>query len=778
METFTSRRLPSLRSLLAATFGLVALVGASGAALLAGRDAASRLQAASGAELANLAQQLASVLDQSLFERWRDVRMAAGLDSMRDPIADTDTRRRVLDEMQATSSQYGRVAFIGPQGRVLADSRRRLEGQDLSRSDIFRTGRDRPAVADGHGQALAAADGPVAINLAAPVRQDDGRLIGVLLAELHRDWAAGVEHGFASLAGRLQGAASLVVAGDDTVLLGPPSLVGRKLPAALRALGSRPQRWPDGRAYLVGQAPTRGYLDFPGLDWTVMVRQDATAALAPAAQARRRATLWGLVGAIAAALLGSAIAGAIARPQAALAAAAARLPEGGEAVQSLAGHARAAWYQEAATLAASLAGLVARLRSLNETLEERVAIRTVELEETQRALSTAQRMEALGRLTGGIAHDFNNLLQIMTSGLALLDRSEDPARRRALQHAMHQAIERGGRLTQQLLAFARRQPLAPEPLDLRRRVEGIRSLLEQALGPETVLRIDLPTRLWWVLADATQLEVALLNLAANAHDAMPAGGALTITAANEALAEELGSSAPLVGDFVRLCVADTGGGMAPDVLARACEPFFTTKSGRGTGLGLSQVYGFAHQSGGTVRIESELEVGTTVGLLLPRASVPVADGEEPHPAVAALGCERPLGILLAEDNDDLAALLIDLLGQLGHKVERVHSAPAALDVMLRRTDFDLLFTDVVMPGGMSGVALAREVRKLLPSLPIVLTTGYSDMLGEVLATGLPVLRKPYQLADLKAVLPVGATQRPARDNARAWPIATSPIIAR
>lgn len=410
----------------------------------------------------------------------------------------------------------------------------------------------------------------------------------------------------------------------------------------------------------------------------------------------------------------------------------------------------------------------AELRRLNETLEQRVEARTRELqqaleelqkamrerEEAQRALAQAQKTEAIGQLTGGIAHDFNNLLMVISGGLDMLERAAEPERRRKLITAMRQAAGRGEALTRQLLAFARRMTLAPEPVNLQNLIEGMRILVGGALRGDIIVKMDLDPELWPVLADPGQLELALLNLAVNARDAMPSGGVLTLAARNERL-EGLGAKG-MKGEFVRIEVRDTGTGIPPDIIDRIFDPFFTTKAvGKGTGLGLSQVYGFASQSGGHIEAENGAGPGATFILHLPRAMTSAPDMQpECSRAPSEQFARGERKVLVVEDNDDVAELAIEMLTTLGFVVERVASAREALAKLATDgRDVDLVFSDVVMPGGMNGVDLARELKKLRPELPVLLTSGYSDAVRELdPGEGLPLVEKPYRLETLQGAL--------------------------
>ena len=387
------------------------------------------------------------------------------------------------------------------------------------------------------------------------------------------------------------------------------------------------------------------------------------------------------------------------------------------------------------------------LREANANLEERVEERTARLAETEAALRQAQKLEAIGQLTGGIAHDFNNLLLVISGGLEVMDRQKDPARRTRIVDGMRQAADRGARLTKQLLAFSRHQPLKAEPVDLVTHIEGMRTLLDHALAGDVTIDTDLPADLWPVEVDPTELELVVLNLCVNARDAMPGGGRIRIHATNVAMARDRG------GDFVRLVISDPGVGMSPELTARVFEPFFTTKDiGKGSGLGLAQVYGFAQQSGGSVEIDSAVGVGTSIILCLPRAArgPATADDADDAPMVAT-GDGR--SILVVEDDDEVAALVTEMLGQQGFDCTRVASAEAALGALADGRHIDGVFSDVMMPGGVDGVELATELRRRRPELPIVLTSGYADAFApRAAAEGLTLLPKPYTSAELAVVL--------------------------
>jgi signal transduction histidine kinase/ActR/RegA family two-component response regulator len=387
-----------------------------------------------------------------------------------------------------------------------------------------------------------------------------------------------------------------------------------------------------------------------------------------------------------------------------------------------------------AVLGASYASVAEAHRRLKQESEERRRMEEV--------LRQSQKMEAMGQLTGGVAHDFNNLLMVAASGMELLDRTDDPNRRERLKEAIRQAIDRGAKLTQQLLTFARRSPLRPEVIALGSRILGLRDLLDRSLREDIAIEIDLPSDLWPVEVDTSQLEVALLNIAVNARDAMPHGGMIRIEGANQpAPAGDI--------DMVRLAIVDEGIGMAAELRDKVFEPFFTTKgAGHGTGLGLSQVYGFARSAGGSVRIDSEVGQGTTITLLLPRSHA-IPPREDEVAPFQATGVRRSCHVLVAEDDDTVAELVTQMLDVLGYQSSRVADATMALAVIeAGEASIDVILSDMVMPGEMSGLDLAHAVKQLDSTLPIVLMTGYSDAAASAAAEGIDLLVKPYTLEAL------------------------------
>ncbi|MFK3736153.1 ATP-binding protein [Massilia sp. TN1-12] len=408
--------------------------------------------------------------------------------------------------------------------------------------------------------------------------------------------------------------------------------------------------------------------------------------------------------------------------------------------------------------ARELRGSREQLVQLNETLELRIDERTralaqandrltneiIERERVLQTVSQLQKMEAIGRLTGGIAHDFNNLLNVVQGNmdLIMLTSADEATRKRA--GVARNACQRGAKLTGQLLAFSRNQSLDLRPVPVDALFEGIRELVATSVGSAIALRFDLDHACGAVLADANQMEMALLNLAINARDAMPEGGSLRFHAARAAPPAGLLPD----GDYVRIAVSDDGEGMPPDVAAKVFEPFFTTKPvGKGTGLGLSQVYGMAQQSGGAARIVSLPGQGTTVEIWLRCAAA------DEHDAGASAGLspqpQARVRILLVEDDDVVRNSVAESLQALGHQVVQAADGAAAL-VALERERPALMITDYLMPG-MTGAELMRKAREVFPHMPMIIATGYADMraIEEILGDDL-LLRKPFQLADLAA----------------------------
>jgi PAS domain S-box-containing protein len=377
--------------------------------------------------------------------------------------------------------------------------------------------------------------------------------------------------------------------------------------------------------------------------------------------------------------------------------------------------------------------------------------------EVQRAnarLAQAQKMEALGQLTGGVAHDFNNLLMIMAGQAELLRGriGDDPRAARSLD-AIVAAAQRGQNLTRHLLTFSRRQRLNPAAVSLASRVTEIRGLLGSSLGSSVKVTVDCPDDLWTVEVDVNEWELAVLNMAVNARDAMPMGGQLSIAARNVVL-PVASLDLELEGEFIELNVSDTGIGIPADILPRVLDPFFTTKEAdKGTGLGLSQVYGFVQQSGGRMTVQSELGQGTTIAIYLPRAMAqPTRPVDSPSPLAT-----RSLDILCVEDNPQVADVAVGLLEQMGHSVRMVNSAAAAARMLEDGVRPDLVFSDIVMAGEMDGLTLARRIRQEWPEVPVLLATGYSRE-AEAIGAEFPILTKPYQSRELSNALSLAFTQ--------------------
>jgi PAS domain S-box-containing protein len=384
-----------------------------------------------------------------------------------------------------------------------------------------------------------------------------------------------------------------------------------------------------------------------------------------------------------------------------------------------------------------LVGFAKITRDMTEKRETQL-----KLEESREQLFRSQKMEALGQLTGGLAHDFNNLLTAILGATDLAGRNvDDPDKVKRMLEGVRSSAQRGANLTRQLLAFARAQPLDIKSMELKGFLDEVTMLLRPSLRSNIEVIIETSDQLWNVDADAGALELALLNLAFNARDAMPDGGTLRIGATNQLLD---GEPDGLKGEHVALRVADTGGGMSPEVINRIFEPFFTTKGfGEGTGLGLSQVFGFAKQLGGTVTVESAPGDGSTFTIYLPASRGPL--GTDVANGGSALG-----SVLIVEDDELVGELAAGMFAELGFEAVVTHSATDALERLAGGERPKLVFTDVVMPGGISGLELARKIRDRFPELPVLLTTGYSEHAAG--PHGFPVLQKPYEMESLVAAV--------------------------
>ena len=411
-------------------------------------------------------------------------------------------------------------------------------------------------------------------------------------------------------------------------------------------------------------------------------------------------------------------------------------------------------------------------RRLNEELESRVDERTAELastnvqllnqiEERERVESTLnqlQRLEAVGQLTSGVAHDFNNLLTVVLGNIGFIEKGLAAAHLdgKLMQRLgyMRAAAERGAKLTDQLLSFSRRQRLEPRPLDLSQIIDGMRDLIQSTIGGSIRINVKLGRDLWPALADPTQLELAVLNLAINARDAMQVGGSLRVETTNVTLDAPSAPEEPPAGEYVSICVHDTGTGMTPEVRAKVFEPFFTTKEiGKGSGLGLSQVLGFAQQSGGGVRIDSNVGQGTTVHIFLPRAT---AKASEVQAAVATAQDDASADgatILLVDDDDAVREVTSSILRDLQYCVVEAGSGATALELLGQQPAVDLMLIDFAMPG-MNGAEVARLARSVRPALPVLFVTGYADRAALVDVNDTQIIGKPFANDELAAKIKI------------------------
>jgi signal transduction histidine kinase len=405
------------------------------------------------------------------------------------------------------------------------------------------------------------------------------------------------------------------------------------------------------------------------------------------------------------------------------------------------------------------------IRAAEVLLERRVEERTSELESANRQLASqiaerervegvlrqTQRLEAVSQLTSGVAHDFNNLLMVVLGNIRQMQKTlPDPVHQRRLQ-MMAQAAERGTQLTAQMLAFSRRQRLEPRAVDLNDTVVGMRDLLQATMGGSVRIETVLQPQLWPAMIDPTQIELVILNLAINARDAMEVGGTLTVETGNVQLGAPLRPEEPAAGDYVMVAVTDTGFGMTPEVLAKVFEPFFTTKQvGKGSGLGLSQVFGVAKQSGGGVRIDSTPGAGASVRVFLPRAAG-AALPETAAPSAEIMPPARDFNVLLVDDDSAVREVTAGILHDLGYRVVEAGSGGAALDLLDHQSKIDVLLVDFAMPG-MNGAEVAREVHARRPDLPVLFVTGYADTDALAAAGDDGILRKPFMEKDLAAKL--------------------------
>lgn len=692
-------------------------------------------------DLSTAADDLAAALDEKMLGT---MQLLYGLARARDlDTTDRSACSEFLSAVRDSHPQYTGILTINPDGKLFCDSIKTGRNLDLNDRRYFQEA-SRPDGSFAFEPVFGRLTGIAVLQIAYPVRSPDGRLKFVLLASLN------LEKFVADRGSR--DVEILLTREDGQVLAWSPaaarkSLLGTSIAdqplfafaEAHRAGGSGVVAGIDGReqVWAVSGNPAMRRV---GLG--VMIGQSRDQLVAAAND--RLAEDMASVGVLAVLLFLGAwllVEMGVRRPISRIAAMAQRMGGG-----DLAARIRPPFPK------GELGELMAVLNGAAESLgRQNAAIKTL-----NERVHQAQKMEAIGHLTGGVAHDFNNLLTVILGSAESLSEklADQPGLR---QHAalVMSAAERGAGLTQSLLAFARRQPLEPKPTDVNRLARQMETLLRRTLGEPIDLRFALGPAVSAAMVDGGQLETAILNLAINARDAMSSGGVLLVETADIELdAGVAGRRNELPpGRYVMIAVSDTGSGMPPEVLARAFEPFFTTKGlGAGTGLGLSMVYGFAKQSGGHVELYSEPGQGTTVKLYLPRAGEAAVE-----PTAEPAQVERGAGesILVVEDDDLVRAHVEDELVALGYAVISAHNGAAALEVLGSAAVIDLLFTDVVMPGGMSGAELARTAATLRPGLPVLFTSGFTEdalMSSGRLEPGVLLLAKPYRRLDLAAKL--------------------------
>ena len=397
-----------------------------------------------------------------------------------------------------------------------------------------------------------------------------------------------------------------------------------------------------------------------------------------------------------------------------------------------------------------------RIRELNEQLQSQITEIAAAHKRSEELLRQAQKMEAIGQLTGGIAHDFNNLLAGITGSLEILERRLEQGRIESLPRyvsAARGAAKRAAALTHRLLAFSRRQQLEPQATDVNRLIGDLEDMLRRSLGPTVRLEVIGAAGLWTAVVDRNQLENAVLNLCINARDAMPDGGSVTVETSNKWLDHQVAVEREMMpGQYLALCVTDTGTGMTPEVLARAFDPFFTTKpSGVGTGLGLAMVHAFARQAGGQVRIYSELGRGTTICMYLPRHRGPAVESEAVTSTTGPWQALHAETILIVDDEPTVRMMVSEALTEAGYRIVEAADGPTALSLLETSARFDLLITDLGLPGGLRGEQLANAARRIRENLKTLFVTGYAE--NAVLENGLlapdsRVLTKPFSIAAL------------------------------
>ncbi len=711
--------------------------------------------AANSTRLELIAQRQAEAIDERI---QGTAQLLFGLARARDlDTADRLECSHFLSQVRDAHPQYTGILTILPSGRLFCDSIGSGRELDLRDRAYFQA-----AVAQRHGVALEPVfgrlTGTAVLQVAHPVRTDQGELRFVLLASLNLQKLAQPAAFSVPGAGLLllnnKGQVMATSRPDSTPL--QPGVQAE--PAALVALAAG--QGPRAQDITGREGPTSLWVraEVPALAKAGLQVLAGVPRQSLVADADRRLTQdLGLL-AVLAVLVFLALwmlsERAIRRPVERLSRMAEQLAAGNLAARV-----------EPPVPGGELGALVTVLNHTAESLQQQRR----DIEELNERLRRAQRLEAVGQLTGGVAHDFNNLLTVVLGNAELLaELNHGNPQQRKLAEMIGAAAQRGAELTQRLLAFARKQALAPKVVALNPLVAGLDPLLRRTLGEHIEIELIRAAGLWPALVDPGQLENALLNLCLNARDAMPGGGRLTLETANARLDADYVVAHPDVqaGQYVMVAVSDTGSGISADHLKRVFEPFFTTKAtGKGTGLGLSMVYGFVKQSAGHVAVYSELGQGTTVRLYLPRASAEdtVAAGDDAAAADDALqgGSGR---ILLVEDDADVRAYALSQLQGFGYTVIEAADGPAALAILERRADIDLLFTDVVMPGGMNGRALADAARRLYPGLRVLYTSGYTEnaiVHHGRLDEGARLLGKPYRRSELdravRAALAEGRT---------------------
>lgn len=519
----------------------------------------------------------------------------------------------------------------------------------------------------------------------------------------------------------------------------PDKYVGATADATLRKKIAILKQGTNDGVTLDGIPVTAFFSQAPYSEWTLVVSVPRSTLIRPAVQATTLVGVIALlligVGAVAATL----IARKTAKPMEDLRQTAAELGQGKIVARQSTG------VLEVDAVSMELARASEQIHSAKAELERRVAEAVASAEQSQKALLQSQKLEALGRLTGGIAHDFNNVMQTLTTGLQLLLISASEPRIKKTAEACQRAVGRAAELTRQLMAFGRVQDSQLETVDVMEQLEIMKPLLGGGLRSNIELQIKPATDVWPVIIDPAQLELAMLNVAINARDAMPDGGTLTVTVRNVGMSNPASDLA--VGDYVEIAMADTGQGMSPEVLNRALDPFFTTKPiGQGSGMGLPQAYGFAKQVGGTLTIDSKPDGGTTITFYLPRAlrsvsvATPAKQSTSPQPAKSGGK------LLFVEDDPLVSAVVAPALRAAGFDVHEADNADKALSLLASHGPFDIVFSDIVMPGKVTGIDLAEHVSEHYPNTRIILASGYSERRATV--PGVQILGKPYDVAEV------------------------------